>query len=91
MITENCTITPSKIAAEKARRRAQVTSGQQLYAAIKRTSKYYGQTDPGERFPVYIDPAERSDYKVKGGPGGQYWLSDVQLFVIVDGRELRIA
>jgi len=68
-----------------------VAEQQQLFAVIKKNSKYYGQTDPGERFPIYIDPADRGDYKVKGGPGGQYRLADVQLYIITDGRELRIA
>lgn len=34
-------------------------------------------------FPVYIDPnAVDVDYVVKGGPGGQYRLRDVDLIVI---------
>lgn len=73
---------------------------QQLYAKIKKSSKYYNQnewakSDPeswgGFPFAVEICP-ERGGYAVQGGPGGQYRLEDVNLFVInADGRELRIA
>lgn len=70
--------------AEKVRR------GQQLHAKIKRTSKYFGQSAPGALFSVFLDPA-CGDYCVQGGPGGQYRLADVNLFVIEDGQELRIA
>jgi hypothetical protein len=63
----------------------------QLFAVIKRTSKYFGQTEPGERFPVFISPKRGSDYPVQGGPGGQYRLADVQLWVVEDGKALRIA
>ena len=75
-----------------------VRTGQQLYAKVKRSSKYYhqntsAQEDPdrwGWPFQVRIDPTE-GDYCVQGGPGGRYRLADVNLFVIEDGRELRIA
>lgn len=72
----------------------------QLYAKIKKSSKYYyqnkwAQNNPPELgggfpFPVEIvfDP---SGYSVKGGPGGQYRLSDVNFFVIEDGQELKIS
>jgi hypothetical protein len=69
-----------------------MANGQQLFAKIKCSSKYYGQGDPGERFAVFIKVCERKDeYVVQGGPGGQYRLRDVNLFVVQDGRELRIA
>lgn len=64
---------------------------QQIYAKIKRSSKYYGQTERGELFKVHIAPQGGWEYVVKGGPGGQYRLSDVNLFVVEDGQELRIA
>jgi hypothetical protein len=73
--------------------------GQQLYAKIKRTSRYAYQNaqakeEPqrwgGFPFKVYIDPSA-GGYCVKGGPGGQYRLADVNLFIIEDGRELRIS
>lgn len=55
----------------------------QLYARIRESSKYHGQTKDGALFPVYIDPnAVDVDYVVKGGPGGQYRLRDVDLIVI---------
>jgi len=71
--------------------------GQQLYAKIKKNSKYYHQNawcinEPerwGWPFAVTIEPA-CIDYTVQGGPGGQYRLSDVNLFVVEDGKELRI-
>lgn len=80
------------VAAYEKQREAMATKGQQLYAKIKRSSKYYGQTKPHEVFRVYI-VAEHGygDYVVQGGPGGQYRLSDVNLFVIQDGFQLRIA
>ena len=65
----------------------------QLYAKIKRTSKYYGQTSPGELFPVVIDADEAKwEYIVIGGPGGRYRLSDVNLFICGEtGREVRLS
>jgi uncharacterized protein (DUF58 family) len=51
-----------------------------LYAVIRRRSKYYGQTAPGERFPVSIQADETCGYVVAGGPGGQYRLADVELY-----------
>lgn len=75
--------------AEKAEK---VRSGQQLFAKIKRTSKYYGQGEPGALFPVYVEAVDYAEgYAVQGGPGGQYRLKDVNLFIVDDGREMRIA
>lgn len=79
-----------RIAQLKAERAGRVTAGQQLYARIKRTSKYYGQGEKGALFPVYIR-AGCGDYHVSGGPGGQYRMRDVALYVIADGKELRIS
>lgn len=78
-------------AAEEYERQREViiTQGQQLYAKIKRTSKYYGQTTPNQLFPVYV--ISRGEYIVQGGPGGQYRLRDVNLFVINNGKEQRIS
>ena len=74
--------------AEKAE---QVKRGQQLYAKIKRSSKYYGQAAPGARFKVFVEAGNPSAYLVQGGPGGQYRLADVNLFIVQDGREVRIS
>lgn len=75
--------------AEKARA---IKQGQQIYAKIKKSSKYYGQTASGALFPVFLEAEGHGDYKVQGGPGGQYRLADVNLFVIGEaGHELRIA
>lgn len=67
-----------------------VTSGQQLYAKIKRTSKYYGQGEIDGLFEVFVDPRIRDEYKVQGGPGGQYRLSDVTLWVKAGNAALKI-
>lgn len=70
-----------------------IERGQHLYAKIKRASKYYGQTPAGALFKVFIDARNTGDeYVVKGGPGGQYRLVDVNLIVKGDdGRELKIS
>ncbi|MCP5268390.1 MAG: hypothetical protein H6943_05025 [Zoogloeaceae bacterium] len=60
-----------------------VRGGQRIFAKIKRSSKYFGQGEKGALFPVYIE-ASYGDYHVQGGPGGQYRLSDVNLFVVSD-------
>ena len=58
-----------------------VRFGQQLFAKIKRSSKYYNQNEL----------ATYGEYCIQGGPGGQYRLADVNLFVVEGGRELRIS
>ncbi|KGD57289.1 hypothetical protein DP49_3986 [Burkholderia pseudomallei] len=64
---------------------------QQIYAKIKRTSKYYGQTKPGERFPVHVEQQGEWEYSVHGNQNA-YRLRDVNLFVVgKDGRELKIS
>lgn len=55
-----------------------VNSG--LFAEIKRSSKYYGQGERGELFPVSI--VDGGEYVVQGGPGGQYRLKDVWLWAV---------
>lgn len=78
---------------------ATVRRGQQLYAKIKKSSKYYSQNSFAQKeperwggfpFAVRIE-GNCGDYKVQGGPGGQYRLSDVNLYVIDDGEEIRIS
>jgi len=68
-----------------------VKRGQQLYAQIKRSSKYYGQGERGALFKVFVEAGNSAAYLVQGGPGGQYRLCDVNLFVVEDGREVRIS
>ena len=68
---------------------------QQIYAKVKKSSKYFWQNELAKQqgtfpFPVTIDAKTTEAYKVKGGPGEQYWLSDLNLYVITDGKELRI-
>lgn len=77
------------LAAHEQQRETMTAKGQRLYAKIKRSSKYYGQAKPHAIFPVYVDP-RYGEYIVQGGPGGQYRLRDVNLFVCHDGRPLRI-
>lgn len=68
---------------------------QQLYAEIKKTSKYAHQAEAcrihgyGHPFKVSIAP-DVGGYVVKGGFGGQYRLEDVNLFVIEDGKKIRV-
>lgn len=62
----------------------------QLYASIKKGSKYYGQTKPGELFEISIEPSD-DPWVVKGGVGGQYWLSDVSLFVVSNNKKIKIS
>ena len=83
-------ITRDDIARIKAEKAQKIKQGQQLYAKIKKSSKYYGQAEPGELFKVFVDPACGS-YCVQGGPSGQYRLADVSLCVVVDGVELKIS
>lgn len=64
---------------------------QQIYARIKRSSRYYGQGDRGELFDVMIKAAGGDEYVVHGGPGGRYRLRDVNLFVGTGEKQVRIA
>ncbi len=68
---------------------------QQLYAEIKKSSKYAHQTqmniDMGYGHPFKV--SIRDDpfgYRVKGGIGGQYRLEDVNLYVIDNDKKIRI-
>lgn len=73
---------------------------QQLYAKIKKSSKYFDQNWYAERNPerwgwpfavqVCPDNPDPAGYIVQGGPGGQYRLSDVNLYVIESGHEIKI-
>lgn len=85
------TITPRTIAEMKRERDEKIAAGQQLFACIKKSSKYYGQGEPGALFPVHILATRGEDYPVQGGPGGQYRLSDVNLYAVADGAKLRIS
>lgn len=62
---------------------------QQLYAKIKRTSKYYGQGEIGALFPVNIEPCIW-EYQVVSA-FDRYRLKDVNLYIVENGKELRIA
>lgn len=72
---------------------------QQLYAKVRIDSKYAYQNKKAEKDPdrwgwpfrVRIVGCQRSDYLVQGGPGGQYRLDDVDLYVVEDGVEVQIS
>lgn len=79
------------VEAYETERAEKVKEGQQLWARIKRTSKYYGQGTKGELFKVRVTTLVFDDYMVLGGPGGQYRLRDVNLYVVEKGIEVKIA
>lgn len=58
---------------------------QQLYARIKKTSKYYGQNGLEKQnipFPVEVGGRDAfAQHIVVGGPGGSYRLADVRFYV----------
>jgi hypothetical protein len=56
-------------------------AAQQLVARIKRSSKYYGQTDPGAWFDVRV--TADTDYHLRGNKNN-YHLSDVALGMRLD-------
>ena len=67
----------------------------QLYAKIKKSSKYYYQNDFAKErnkfpFPVEIRGEAWGDYCIKADIG-EYRLRDVSLFVIVDGAEIKLS
>lgn len=85
----NTTIGRATIAELKAQKVALINGGQVIHARIRKNSKYYGQSGEGELFPVHI--LSSYDYPVQGGPGGQYRLDDVDLFVVDEaGARLQI-
>lgn len=69
---------------------------QQIFAKIKKSSKYYAQQPMSSAakpvaFEVFLDAQTLGAYVVHGRPG-QYRLVDVNLFVVCEsGRELKIA
>lgn len=69
--------------------------GQQLFAEIKKSSKYAHQAEWAKSqgqypFPVQVVDDHGGMYCVVGGPGGQYRLADVNLYVIENGKKLRV-
>jgi hypothetical protein len=70
---------------------------QQLYARVRPGSKYAHQNEWAESnparwgWPFRVVIVSGCDYAVQGGPGGQYRLQDVDLFVIEDGVEVKIS
>ncbi len=62
--------------------RAEAGKTQQLVARIKRSSKYYGQTEPGAWFEVRV--VADTHYHLRGN-NNNYRLSDVALGMRLDG------
>ncbi|MDF3935328.1 hypothetical protein [Pseudomonas citronellolis] len=62
--------------------------GQQLYARIRKTSKYAHQTD--KLFAVRVGKPPYDNFVVHGGPGGVYALRDVHFYVLVDGKPMKL-
>ena len=69
---------------------AHAPRSQQLWAKIRKSSRYYGQGDRDGLFEILIEIGDPAGYVVIGGPGGQYRLSDVHLYVVQGGEALRI-
>ena len=93
----NPVVTEGELAAEQAQEdranRRRAAAGTPLVASIKSTSKYFGQGKEGARFPVSIqawDERLADAYVVRGGPGGQYRLADVNLFALVGDSEVKL-
>lgn len=62
--------------------------GQQLYARLRKTSKYAHQTD--KLFEVRVGKPPYDNFVVHGGPGGVYALRDVHFYVLVDGKPIKL-
>lgn len=77
-------------------RRSWITDEGQLFAEIKKSSKYAHQADwcrngpCGYPFRVRIEVDSLDDFIVKGGVGGQYRLSDVNLYLMDGGKKIRV-
>lgn len=74
-----------EFAAFEARQAVLTQQGQKLLARIRPSSKYYGQGVEDTLFAVCIGPG--GEYRVLGGDGGQYRLSDVDLFAVFDDEK----
>jgi hypothetical protein len=66
----------------------------QLYAKIKKTSRYAKQAayalDKGKYpFKVRVNPND-ADYMYEGGPGGRYRKQDLTLYVEHGGKMVRL-
>lgn len=63
--------------------RLEAGNAQQLVARIKRSSKYYGQTEPGAWFDVRV--VADTHYHLRGN-NNNYRLNDVALGMRLDGE-----
>jgi hypothetical protein len=77
-------------------RRDWISDDGQLFAEIKKSSKYAHQVDwcrngpCGYPFRVRIEVDSLDDFIVKGGVGGRYRLSDVNLYLMDGGKKIRV-
>lgn len=77
-------------------RRDWISDEGQLFAEIKKSSKYAHQADwcrngpCGYPFRVRIEADSYDGYIVKGGVGGRYSLSDVNLYLMDGGKKIRV-
>lgn len=63
----------------------------ELYAKIKKSSKYYwSQHDPENPYFAVSITDDCEGYNVIGGAGGQYRLADVSLYAKVDDKYIVI-
>ena len=66
----------------------------QLYAKIKKSSKYFYQNEWAKRdgygLPFEVEIENTSDKYCVHGAGNQFYVSDLNFFVIVDGVEIKL-
>ncbi len=84
-------VTPAMLLAEAAEGARLIEAARvQLFAQIKKSSKYYRQAAPGTKFPVLLQE-HACGYVFRGGPGGQYRREDLHIFAAADGIEIQLA
>lgn len=77
-------------------RRTWINDDGQLFAEIKKSSKYAHQADwcrnspCGYPFRVRIEVDSLDDFIVKGGVGGRYRISDLNLYLMDGGKKIRV-
>lgn len=63
----------------------------QIYANIRKSSEYYASQHQPKPFPIELKQSYKfEDYIIQGGPGGKYRLSDVDFYVLEDGKFRKI-
>jgi hypothetical protein len=61
-----------------------------LYASVRKGTKYYFQQSTREPWPVFEIEDRRGVPTVNGGPGGNYRLGDVDFFVRLCGKWVKL-